>query len=153
MTMRPFVLASVLLGLTAVAIYSYGQLNFGRRTAAFFNLALGAQVGEARPGGGPPQSGRGVGRMGAGPVGPAAGDGASEGAKAPDGQLAAARAAADESPSANQRRSGDGRGRGSATGVSMTHVLQYAAILAFVTMLTFLTDRWLRALLSPARVA
>jgi hypothetical protein len=151
MTMNRFVLVSVLLGLTAAAIYSYDRLSFGRRTAAFFNVALGGQVGEARPGGGPPQSGRGVGRMGAGPVGPVAGGAPPAGADASDGQVAATRTTAGESPSGNQRRPGDGRGRGSATGVSMTHVLQYAAIMAFVTMLTVLTDRWFQTLLRPAR--
>jgi hypothetical protein len=176
MTMNRVVLASVLLGLTAAAIYSYGQLNFGRRTAAFFNVALGAQMGEARPAGGPPQSGRGTGRMGSGPVGPVDGagrppqsgrgtgrrgsgpvrpaDGGAPpaGTNASDGQVAAARGAVGESPAANQRGPGDGRGGGTMTSVSMTHVLQYSAIMAFVTMLTLLTDRWLLTSLKRARV-
>lgn len=170
MTIKRIALALVLVGLTGLAYYSYGRLNFGERTGMFFRTALGGEQPGGRippgvdstrarqsPDGGPtPGAG---GKRGTRPVrgrtsgpgpqtGPAAAQPPSTEAETVDGVEGPVFAGRSLE---GQRRAGAGPGQSGPAEMSLENVLGYAVILAFVTMLTVLTDAWLQALTKRRR--
>jgi hypothetical protein len=175
--MKRLLILSVLLGVSYLAYYSYGQLNFGRRTASFFGvgrgapIGRGAPVGEVRPGGeaspggqvgpggGPPnfgRGGRGRGRSGleASGRGPVPEQATAGGELTPaqpgrGGPPVGGRPGPEGGPGRGSVGGGPGRGPGS--NVSLAHVLQYTAILTFVAALTIVVDRSTRKARKPRR--
>ena len=172
MTIKRLVLALVVVGLTASAYYSYGRVDFGRRTGMFFRAALGGgqpggrvppRVDPTQPGqspeGGPPPGAAGRGGMrprrgqmiARGPeAGPTAAQPPSRGVRPPDGGGNPGLAA--RGPE-GERRAGLGPDFGGRGNVSLGTVLGYTSILGFVTMLTVLTDRGLCLLARRSRSA
>jgi hypothetical protein len=172
-TIKRIALALLLLGLTGSAYYSYGRLNFGGKTAVFFNAALGGgqsggrvpprvdstQTGQSPAGSpSPDAAGRGGMRPRRGQMialepqtGPGAAQPPSRGTRpAGGGEDLALNGHAPE----GQRHAGLGPGFGGQGDVSLENVFAYTSIMGFVTMLTVLMDRCLHALTNwhrPAR--
>ena len=139
--LKKILLTVLFVALATGTVYSWQSVDFSQKTARFFNVAFGDQSSMGNP-----RAPRTMAETNGGDMSRPGVPNRQEGRSNPSAMTEGSGRGASPDSAMNGRRGGgpEGGGHGPGSIISLGNVAKYTVIMAFLAMLTYLSDQWIR---------